>query len=345
MRTLSEVRPELVPDANEVSPHFTGRDVTVVIPTWNGEAFIGETLDGIAAQAELPGSTIVVDDGSTDGTVEVVRAWATAHPSMHLRLIQQENAGPGAALNAGMRLAGTPLVATLDHDDVWYPEHLALALTAFRSVPGLQLYFSDQVGVSASGDDFESFLLRGKVGGIPHSELGDGLRRLLVRPFAWLIHGSFVCSSTAVFLREHALAMGGFKIDRPLVDDRDFFLRLTQTGEVAYRFQVTARYRVHPESLSAARNNFPLARARFRLLEEVRTGGEWTGLEPAEERALRDALDSHAAFYLGEAAGQGRTDCLSAYREVLRSPAWRRALNPRALLRGARCLILGGSNQ
>jgi glycosyltransferase involved in cell wall biosynthesis len=321
---------------------FDGASVSVVIPTWNGRAFIRETLDSIARQDVLPAAVIVVDDGSTDGTLDVVRAWADEHPGLVISMIRQENAGPGAATNRGITIAETPLVATLDHDDVWYPEHLRLALDAFRQVPDLTLYFSDQEGVREGRVEFESFLAKSLVSEIPTSTLEGDLRLLERRPFEWLVHGSFVCSSTAVFRRDAALAIGGFSTEHRMVDDREFFLRLTHRATTCVRMRVTTRYRRYPESLSGSRNAFALARGRYQLLLDVAHGDAVSDLTETERQALRAAFLHHARAYLRGGSDHGRVSAMRAAAKIITTPGRRVFLRPRDVMRFVWRLLSGG---
>lgn len=91
-------------------------EFSVIIPVYNRERLIEKALDSVFAQTFDDFEVIVVDDGSTDQTAEVVRA----HPSS-VQLIRQENSGPGAARNTGIEAASGEYVAFLDSDDKWFP--------------------------------------------------------------------------------------------------------------------------------------------------------------------------------------------------------------------------------
>ena len=102
--------------------------VSAVIPLYNKADYIGRALDSVFAQSFTDYELIVVDDGSTDGGGDIVRAYSDPR----LRLVCQENAGPGSARNRGLREARGALVAFLDADDEWLPEFLAKAVYYLR---------------------------------------------------------------------------------------------------------------------------------------------------------------------------------------------------------------------
>jgi len=110
--------------------------VSVIIPVLNGEAYLDEALASVRGQAGGRTEVIVVDDGSTDGTADVVRA---RHGDV--RYHYQENAGVGAARNAGLRLARGEFIAFLDADDYWLPGKLDRQLAVFRDRPETDAVF------------------------------------------------------------------------------------------------------------------------------------------------------------------------------------------------------------
>jgi hypothetical protein len=95
--------------------------VSVIIPLFNKAPFIGRALQSVAAQTFADSEVIVVDDGSSDGGAKIVEQFNDAR----VRLIKQDNAGPGAARNRGLAEAQGELIAFLDADDEWLPEFLA----------------------------------------------------------------------------------------------------------------------------------------------------------------------------------------------------------------------------
>jgi glycosyltransferase involved in cell wall biosynthesis len=111
--------------------------VSCIVPVFNGERYLREALDSILAQTHPVLEVIVVDDGSTDSTAEIVRSYAD-----RVRNMRQANAGPAAARNYGLGAARGQFVAFLDADDRWHGEKLARQLARFAARPELDLSYT-----------------------------------------------------------------------------------------------------------------------------------------------------------------------------------------------------------
>lgn len=123
--------------------------VSVIIPTYNCAAYLGEALTSVLQQSYQPCEIIVIDDGSTDATPAVVAefqqhlAQGTAYPAtVPLRYGHQANAGPATARNHGVRLAQGNLLAFLDADDWWHPQKLEHQIARLTAEPALGYVFS-----------------------------------------------------------------------------------------------------------------------------------------------------------------------------------------------------------
>lgn len=104
--------------------------ISVIVPAHNSEATLGETLGSIARQRHRRLEILIVDDGSTDGTVALAEKFCAVEP--RARLFVQANGGVAAARNAGLRHARGDYVAPIDGDDVWHPDHLSYLIEAMR---------------------------------------------------------------------------------------------------------------------------------------------------------------------------------------------------------------------
>ena len=112
--------------------------VSVVLPAWNGEPFLGEALESVDRQGWRAFEIVVIDDGSTDATAAI----AGAFPGV--RLFRQARSGVAAARNRGVDAARGELVAFLDQDDRFTPDKLERQVGAFLADPALDLCFAHQ---------------------------------------------------------------------------------------------------------------------------------------------------------------------------------------------------------
>ncbi|HEX6644677.1 MAG TPA: glycosyltransferase family A protein [Gemmatimonadales bacterium] len=108
--------------------------VSCIVPVCNGARFLAESIESVLAQPHRPLEIIVVDDGSTDGTPDVIASFGG-----RVRGIRQENAGPSAARNRGVAEAEGAWIAFQDADDLWEPFKLELQLASFARNPALGL--------------------------------------------------------------------------------------------------------------------------------------------------------------------------------------------------------------
>ena len=110
--------------------------VSVIIPVFNGQAYLADSLRSVASQSVSDIEIIVVDDGSTDSTFEVARNFGDPR----LRYIRQDRAGAAAARNRGVELANGPLLAFLDADDVWIGDKLSLQIASLQRGDGEMIF-------------------------------------------------------------------------------------------------------------------------------------------------------------------------------------------------------------
>jgi glycosyltransferase involved in cell wall biosynthesis len=126
--------------------------VSVVIPAYNHGRFLAEALDSVRKQTFRDFNVVVVDDGSTDNTAEVVAAFAP-----EVRYVHQQNAGPSGARNTGIRHTTGEYVAFLDADDTWMPEKLALQVAYLDVHPEAGLVFTKVLVMSEAGQPLYTY--------------------------------------------------------------------------------------------------------------------------------------------------------------------------------------------
>lgn len=111
--------------------------ISVLIPAYNAEATIEATLQSVLSQTVAPQEILVMDDGSTDNTAEIVRSFA-----LQVTLFQQSNKGVSAARNALLKKASGDLIALLDHDDLWHPRYLEMQYRMYLRYPDAAVYYT-----------------------------------------------------------------------------------------------------------------------------------------------------------------------------------------------------------
>ncbi|MGB6014954.1 MAG: glycosyltransferase family A protein, partial [Nodosilinea sp.] len=107
--------------------------VSVIIPAYNAERFVGRTLEAVLAQTYTALEVLVVDDGSQDATGDIVRRYQQQDP--RIKLLHQQNAGVAAARNLAVATAQGEFIAPVDADDIWFPHHIEAQVNCFLASP------------------------------------------------------------------------------------------------------------------------------------------------------------------------------------------------------------------
>ncbi|MGE5479849.1 MAG: glycosyltransferase [Chloroflexota bacterium] len=120
--------------------------VSVVIPVYNGEEFLGECLSSVAGQTYQNIEAVIVDDGSIDGSYSIAEGW-----NFRKKIIRQKNGDVSSARNAGVRQAEGELVAFLDQDDYWDADKVRRQVEYFAAEPGISLCFTEIAKILRDG--------------------------------------------------------------------------------------------------------------------------------------------------------------------------------------------------
>ncbi len=228
--------------------------ISVVIPTYNYGRFIAGAIESAMGQTLTPSEIIVVDDGSTDDTAEVVKAFGDK-----VTYLQQDNAGVCAARNRGVAESCGELIAFLDADDLWEPAKLDKQLAKFREDPMIGLV---HCGVrefdSATGETLKTNL-DGEEGWV-----ADDL--LLWEKPAVNVQGTVI-----MVKREAFDAVGGFDIRQKVGEDWDFCYRVARLFKVGFVAEPLVNYRRH--SASAVHNVTEMERGMKLFYEKAFADG------------------------------------------------------------------------
>lgn len=202
--------------------------VSVIIPAFNAAATIGRALESVRTQEGVGAEIIVIDDASSDGTADTVRA--AIRPGEHITLLQLPvNCGVSAARNAGIQLARASYLAFLDADDVWLPGKLRQQVTVIGADPAITLVSCNSRQADAEGRP----LKEGHVNRPPVQGL-DAWKTLLIYNF---LPTPTVLTRTAL-VRE----LGGFDEQLKVGEDLDLWIKLATRGKVAVLPEVLINY-------------------------------------------------------------------------------------------------------
>ncbi len=191
-------------------------NITAIIPVYNGRRYLREAVESVANQTLRPDRLIIIDDGSTDGSTDVLKGLTLPMP---LTVVVQANCGQAASRNRGIALADTEFIALLDQDDAWYPRHCEVLIEPLRATPDMGWAYSNCDSVDQDGALITSRLLDSFPTTHPKRDLRTCLSEdMFILPAASLIRKSAIDE------------VGGF--DEQLVgyEDDDLFLRLFVAG-------------------------------------------------------------------------------------------------------------------
>lgn len=198
--------------------------ISVVIPLYNKETWVRRTIESVLAQTLPPEEIIIVDDGSTDGSVATVAKLADER----IRLIQQPNAGVSAARNRGAELSTSPWIAFVDADDWWERDFLQTSAELYDRYPGAILFGTNQCFNNGGKTVFPV----------------SGANPWLINDFAIEAINQLyppITNASCVVKKDRFFAAGGFPVGVALGEDIDTWLRLSLEGQ----FVLDRRCKIH----------------------------------------------------------------------------------------------------
>jgi glycosyltransferase involved in cell wall biosynthesis len=214
--------------------------ISVIIPLYNGAAFIREALESVIGQTLKPARIFVVDDGSTDDGPEIVKVIAQDH---NISLVHKQNGGQSSARNLGVAMSDTPLIALLDQDDVWYPHHLEELVKPFCATrfPELGWVYSNLDEIDQEGRMIVRHCL----------DRGPGVEHPKRTLSGCLATDMFVLPTSSLISRTALERVGGFDESLSGYEDDDLFLRMFHYGyDNVYLKESLAKWRIYSSSSS-----------------------------------------------------------------------------------------------
>jgi glycosyltransferase involved in cell wall biosynthesis len=234
--------------------------VSVIVPTYNNALVVLDAIESILQQSFQDFEILLINDGSTDNTMQVLEPCLSS-----IELIDQENQGPAAARNAGVRRASGDYLVFLDADDRLLPEKLATQVDFLDRNPQVDVVYSNGIYTTYHPD--------GTVDKQLFSEIGF-LRKDLSTPNVSLkilaIQNAFPLHA-AMVRREIVLDTGGFDENLPALEDWEFWYRVAERANFAYMERILVEYRNLPTGRSSDKTSYRLA---FQTISERIAGSD-----------------------------------------------------------------------
>ncbi len=248
----------------------------MIIPTYNRRDLLPRALDSVLAQTVPIDEIIVIDDGSTDGTDDMLRA----RYGDRVRYVWQPNAGVSAARNHGLRLAQGRYLALLDSDDLWLPTKTELQVAFLDAHPDFGMVVCDVERVDSEYRHIDVFRRRDTL-----REDGWVLR--------WVLHNPALAPASVLMRREVVDQLGGFDEGLRTAEDLEFHLRVARHWKIGVVEQALVRAMRGHDGLSAADSTYD---DYVRVVEAAVAGARGS----VDDRELDEAL---AGTYARNARG------------------------------------------
>ena len=229
------------------SMKHTKPQISVVIPVYNREQSIRRAIDSVLGQELLPDEIIVVDDGSTDRTPEILSSYLPK-----IQIVRQENRGVSAARNRGIKAANGEWIAFLDSDDEWLPDKLIKQISCYGLHPNMRIFQTEERWIRNNIRVNPGKKYSKKSGNI----FNECLKTCIVGP------STVICKAS--LLEE----MGGFDEKLPVCEDYDLWIRVAAKYPIPLLPEaLTVKYGGHSDQLSLSTP--AMDRYRVQSLEKI----------------------------------------------------------------------------
>ncbi len=261
--------------------------ISVLVPVWNAKDTLGEALASVAAQTFTDYEVVVVDDGSTDGTFNLLQEWSARDSRVRaLSHGERRHLGTPATRNATVRAARGDIAAFLDADDRLEPGALETYDQTFRAQPGVGVVYGEAL----------------TFGGGVERKLGRGAPRRAVHAFAQLARSNPLATSATAIKRE-ALGADPFPLELPLCQDWACWLEVARRWPFFFVPEILARHRAHAASVTGQMIREG-RRLEYDVLQAAHLRRAAQHYSAAEQAAVKAGLEHRAteALLLGFSA-------------------------------------------
>ena len=206
--------------------------ISVIIPAYNSAAYINECIESVLSQTYKAHQIIVVDDGSTDDTSNIIAKYKNK-----IEYVYQPNSGPSCARNTGIELSTCDLIAFMDSDDAWMPDKLEKQVNYIRNNPDFKLVVTDMF--EGPYFDCERKSAFSNFEGIVEGFI-----------FERLLKSSYIFTPTVLVEKRVLLEFKGFDITMNMMEDLDLFLKIAHKYEIGVLNELLVFRRRHGQNIS-----------------------------------------------------------------------------------------------
>jgi len=236
--------------------------VSIVLPTYNGEKYVRETIQSLVSQTYKNIELVISDDGSTDATVDIIQEYAAKYPFIKVNL-SPKNLGIAANYNLAVRMASGEIAIGIGHDDLLPPEHTSTIVPYFKD-PGVGLVHCNAMRIDSEGREVK-FVAKDS----------EKIKKTK-SPMKWLCFNNFIQSCGMAYRRKAFIDIGGWDESFPYDSEWYTYIRYAENYSFVYTTDTFSYYRVHDNNISkflkgAKSQDFEAYRQRCRELAMSKT--------------------------------------------------------------------------
>lgn len=234
--------------------------VSVIIPAYNHELYIEEALQSVINQTYKNIQLIVINDGSTDGTAEIIGKFTNINQDKNIQFVNKKNEGVCKTLNRGLAMATGDYVAFLASDDLWLPDRVSIQLEFMEKNKNIGMVFSDawflrlNTKTNVKWSDYKSGIRKCFKNDIQNTNM---YTLLLTKP---------MIPALTVMIRKSVFDVVGFFDERLIAEDDEMWLRIAREYPIAYVDTPLAFYRMHNGNNSS--NNILMIKCMVQVMRK-----------------------------------------------------------------------------
>jgi len=237
-------------------------EISVVVPVYNRQEYLQESLDSILQQSLPPSEIVVVDDGSTDDSWNIIQSYKE-----RIKAIRIPNSGAGNARRVGVEKISSPWIAFCDSDDIWLPNHLERRVKLLSKYPSTNFSFSDMLPFGSAALPNRTYFSDAPRGwwerwGKPDK---NGFLDMRKNPYQAFLDFNPVATPTILMTKALYDQVGGInsKYSRMPAEDADLTRRAIAVGRVCCDMDITAKQRRHEQNMSSIETENLLGKANI----------------------------------------------------------------------------------